>query len=108
MIGTAGPERTTPLPTSETGDDSGHPSTASGRIVVKDVSRTFVDRTGSGELVALNGVDLVVEPGEFVSLVGPSGCGKSTLLMIMAGLLPGVSFGSPAIIPDRGPIFHRQ
>ena len=36
---------------------------------------------------ALDGVDLVVEQGEFVSLVGPSGCGKSTLLNIVAGLL---------------------
>ena len=31
-------------------------------------------------------VDLVVEPGEFVSIIGPSGCGKSTLLNIIAGL----------------------
>jgi NitT/TauT family transport system ATP-binding protein len=36
--------------------------------------------------VALNGVDLDIEEGSFVSIVGPSGCGKSTLLQIMAGL----------------------
>jgi NitT/TauT family transport system ATP-binding protein len=36
---------------------------------------------------ALYGIDLVVEQGEFVSLVGPSGCGKSTLLNVVAGLL---------------------
>ena len=35
---------------------------------------------------ALDGVDLVVEEGSFVSIVGPSGCGKSTLLKIVAGL----------------------
>jgi NitT/TauT family transport system ATP-binding protein len=38
--------------------------------------------------VALNGVDLSIEPGRFVSLIGPSGCGKSTLLRLAAGLEP--------------------
>lgn len=39
-----------------------------------------------GELVALNGVSLSVNEGEFVCLLGPSGCGKTTLLRIIAGL----------------------
>jgi len=34
----------------------------------------------------LEGIDLAVEPGEFVSVIGPSGCGKSTLLRLIAGL----------------------
>jgi NitT/TauT family transport system ATP-binding protein len=34
----------------------------------------------------LNGVDLKIKEGEFVTIVGPSGCGKSTLLNIIAGL----------------------
>ncbi|MBM3140064.1 MAG: ABC transporter ATP-binding protein [Chloroflexi bacterium] len=41
----------------------------------------------AGDLQALEGVDLALAPGEFVSLVGPSGCGKTTLLRLVAGLL---------------------
>jgi len=39
-----------------------------------------------GELEVLRGIDVAVEPGEFIALVGPSGCGKTTLLRIVAGL----------------------
>lgn len=43
---------------------------------------------GSGEtaVVALNHVNLRVEPSEFVAVMGPSGCGKSTLLHLIGGL----------------------
>jgi NitT/TauT family transport system ATP-binding protein len=38
-------------------------------------------------VTALSNVDLIVRPGEFVSVLGPSGCGKSTLLKLASGLL---------------------
>lgn len=41
---------------------------------------------GATSMIALNDVNLSIEPGRFVSLIGPSGCGKSTLLRIVAGL----------------------
>jgi len=39
-----------------------------------------------GEVLALDHVSLVIEPGTFVTLLGPSGCGKTTLLRCVAGL----------------------
>ena len=44
-------------------------------------------RASGGDLVALEGIDLKVQKGEFVTLIGPSGCGKSTLLHALGGLL---------------------
>jgi NitT/TauT family transport system ATP-binding protein len=45
------------------------------------IGKRFSDQT-----MALDGVDLTIRPGEFVSVVGPPGCGKTALLRIAAGL----------------------
>jgi NitT/TauT family transport system ATP-binding protein len=49
------------------------------------VSKVFA-RAGQRPLVALDGVALRIQAGEFVCVVGPSGCGKSTVLRLAAGL----------------------
>jgi len=59
--------------------DSGQPV-----VHVAGVSKRFGD-AGTG-VVALEGIDLAIRSGEFVSLIGPSGCGKSTLLRLIGDL----------------------
>jgi len=51
-------------------------------IAINGIGKTFANGTR-----ALDGIDLTVRPGEFISLLGPSGCGKSTLLRMVAGLI---------------------
>lgn len=60
-------------------------------IETKDLTKVF--RTDEIETVALGGVNLKVDKGEFLAIMGPSGCGKSTLLNIL-GLLDNPTSGS--------------
>lgn len=57
-----------------------------GRIVVEKVGLTFAPPRRD-PVIALQDLDLTVEPGEFVCVVGASGSGKSTLLRLLDGLL---------------------
>ncbi len=55
------------------------------KVKIDGVKKIFNGR--SGEMVALNGINMDIMDNEFVCVVGPSGCGKSTLLNIIAGLM---------------------
>jgi len=61
-------------------------------VRLRGVSKSF--QSAGGTTAVLDGVDLVIEAGQKVSLVGPSGSGKSTLLALIAGLLQ----------PDQGTV----
>ncbi|WP_263729133.1 ABC transporter ATP-binding protein [Cellulomonas sp. SG140] len=93
---------TMPTPVPTPAPVATHPAAA---VVARGVGKTF--RTRSGEVVALEGVDLTVAAGEFVSLIGPSGCGKSTLLRLVADLDEPTSgdltvFGKPPRVAREG------
>ena len=83
------------------------------KIQVKALRHEYVNPFTRERVVALDGIDLDVAAGEFLSVVGPSGCGKSTLLSIVAGLiapargevlLDGRPVKGPG--PDRGVVFQ--
>jgi NitT/TauT family transport system ATP-binding protein len=82
------------------------------RIEIHGVTQTYQDPRGV-EFDVLAGIDLTVEPHEFLAIVGPSGCGKSTLLHLIAGFIP-VTRGRIVIGgrpvegpgPDRGIVFQ--
>jgi multiple sugar transport system ATP-binding protein len=52
-----------------------------GRLELNELTKVFDE-----DIVAVDGLDISVEDGEFLVLVGPSGCGKSTTLRCIAGL----------------------
>ena len=51
-------------------------------VEIKDLYKSYED----GKIKALNGINLTIEDGEFVSIIGPSGSGKSTLLNMLGAL----------------------
>jgi NitT/TauT family transport system ATP-binding protein len=51
-------------------------------VALEGVTKSF-----ARGVTALQGIDLEIQPREFISLIGPSGCGKSTLLRIMGDLI---------------------
>jgi NitT/TauT family transport system ATP-binding protein len=55
-------------------------------LEIKNVSKTY-NAGGENPVKALDGVNLSIAEGEFVSIIGPSGCGKSTLFNIIGGLI---------------------
>ncbi len=64
-------------------------SQASAAIELKGIRKTFIlseDRNAK-KVLALDGVDLTIRKGEFLTIIGPSGCGKTTLLRIIASLI---------------------
>jgi NitT/TauT family transport system ATP-binding protein len=71
------------------------PATAGDGQVVRlsGVDKVF-SRGGQPVTTALEGIDLTIRRGEFVSLIGPSGCGKSTLLRLIGDL----------VAPSRGEV----
>src|SRR5438552_7011472 len=58
-------------------------------VTIKELSKRY------GDVGAVQGLSLSVEPGELVALLGPSGCGKTTTLRLVAGFLT----------PDAGEIW---
>jgi len=79
-------------------------ATQAGTLVLEDVSKIFPQRSGQGDVRAVDRVSLTIEPGEFVTLLGPSGCGKTTTLRLISGFeMP----TSGRILLDGKDISHR-
>lgn len=89
------------------------PAASTPYLRLRGVSKTF--HSARGDVTALEGIDIDIAKGEFVSILGPSGCGKSTLLRCVAALevvsagaveIDGQSIDEPP--EDIGIVFQRD
>ncbi|MDO8941464.1 MAG: ABC transporter ATP-binding protein [Methylicorpusculum sp.] len=77
------------------------------------LSKVYPTPNGNSSVMVVDGFDLMMKKGEFISIIGHSGCGKSTVLSMTAGLT-GISEGGIVLDnkeidgagPDRGVVFQ--
>ncbi len=68
------------------GQDASDPGPGSAIIALQEIRKTYFKPDGSVMVEALRGVDISIEPGEYVAIMGASGSGKSTLLNVLGCL----------------------
>jgi NitT/TauT family transport system ATP-binding protein len=83
------------------------------KLEARGIRLDYVQPRTNTRLTALDGVDLEVMDGEFVSIVGPSGCGKTTFLSVVDGLIAATAgriLVSGKVVtkpgPDRAVVFQ--
>src|SRR5688500_20149609 len=78
-------EMSMPLSKPKTDSAQHSMSTSEAMIAMHGIVKTF--RNAAGAFTVLKGIDLIIQHGEFVSIVGKSGCGESSLLNMITGIV---------------------